>query len=159
MLLSNAKRNTILIAVVLFIGSMVLFAARAEAHDQQALVIAREIGDRRSEAADLGNLGIIYKDQGELLKAEDHHRQALVIHREIGDRLAEAQNLGNLGLIYEIQGNLAKAEDHQQQALAIAVGHGRLERDPVAHFLRDSFMELSPQFHNFAWHGWLSHVL
>ncbi len=57
---------------------------------EQALVIDREIGDRRGEGADLGNLGIAYADLGETRQAIEFYEQALVIAREIGDRRGEA---------------------------------------------------------------------
>ena len=64
-------------------------------HHKQALVISREIGDRRGEGADLGNLGLVYADLGEVQKAIGYYEQALVIAREIQDPhiadIAEAQ--------------------------------------------------------------------
>ena len=58
---------------------------------EQALKISREIGDRRGEGNDLGNLGIAYSDLGEPRKAIEYYEQALKIAKEIGDR----QNEGN----------------------------------------------------------------
>ena len=43
---------------------------------EQALAIAREIGDRRGEGADLGNLGNAYSDLGEPRKAIEFYEQA-----------------------------------------------------------------------------------
>ena len=50
---------------------------------EQALVIAREIGDRRGEGARLGNLGIAYARLGETRKAIDLFEQAIQIGQEI----------------------------------------------------------------------------
>ena len=67
---------------------------------EQALKISREIGDRRGEGIELGNLGIAYADLGEARKAIEFYEQALEIAREIGDRRGEGNHLGNLGRAY-----------------------------------------------------------
>ena len=54
---------------------------------EQALVISREIGDRRGEGADLGNLGTAYARLGQVEKAIEYHEQALVIGEEVKDPL------------------------------------------------------------------------
>ena len=69
-------------------------------HYQQALEIAREIGDRRGEGNCLGNLGNAYADLGQVEQAIQHYQQALEIAREIGDRRGEGHDLGNLGIAY-----------------------------------------------------------
>ena len=58
---------------------------------EQALTISREIGDRRGEGADLGNLGLAYADLGETRKAIEYYEQALAIAREIGDKQNEGE--------------------------------------------------------------------
>jgi len=63
--------------------------ARAIEYHEQALTIAREIGDRRGEGADLGNLGNAYSALGEVARAIEYYEQALTIAREIGDRRGE----------------------------------------------------------------------
>lgn len=91
----------------------------AEHHYARSLEASRRANSKAAQAAVLGNLGVIYHEQGDLAKAEDRHGQALAFSREIGDRLVEANALANLGHIYHGQGDLAKAEDHHHQALAI----------------------------------------
>ena len=59
---------------------------------EQALIIDREIGDRRYEGNSQGNLGNAYAALGEARKAIEFYEQALIIAREIGDRRGE----GNL---------------------------------------------------------------
>jgi tetratricopeptide (TPR) repeat protein len=49
----------------------------AEGHYRQALDASRQADHREGEAAALGNLGIVYYDQGDLKLAEDHYLQAL----------------------------------------------------------------------------------
>ena len=87
---------------------------------QQALAIYRQIKDRQSEGASLGNLGLAYLNLGRYEKAIDYERQSLAIAREIKDRQSEGKALGNLGLAYLNLGQYDKAIDYQRQLLAIA---------------------------------------
>jgi tetratricopeptide (TPR) repeat protein len=68
---------------------------------QQALAIARDIGDRQAEGACLGNLGSAFSDLGDEGQAIDYRQQSLSIARETGDRQVECHQLGNLGLSYQ----------------------------------------------------------
>ena len=67
---------------------------------EQALKIARKIGDRCGEGNHLGNMGLAYSHLGEPRKAIEYYEQALKIAREIGDRRGEGNHLGNMGLSY-----------------------------------------------------------
>jgi tetratricopeptide (TPR) repeat protein len=93
---------------------------KAIEYHEQALVILREIGDRRGEGSALGNLGLAYSDLGQVEKAIEYHNQALVIVREIGDRRGEGAVLGNLGNAYSALGQVEKAIEYHNQALEIA---------------------------------------
>lgn len=68
---------------------------------RKALVIAQEIGDRREEEADFGDLGNAYRDLGQVEKAIEYYRKALAIAQEIGDRRGEGLWLNNLGLAFQ----------------------------------------------------------
>ena len=70
-------------------------------------------------ASELGNLGLIYRSQGDLPRAEEHHRRALSMEEELGRKEGMAAQLGNLGLIYQTQGDLPRACQHWQQALTL----------------------------------------
>ncbi len=64
---------------------------KAIGYHEQALVISREIGDRRGEGSDLGNLGLAYAGVGEVEKAAALLQQAKVIGEQIGDpRIVQA---------------------------------------------------------------------
>ena len=93
---------------------------RAIDYYEQALAIAKEIGDRRGEGAWLGNLGLAYSDLGQVERAIDYYEQALAIAKEIGDRRNEGAWLGNLGLAYAALGQVERVIDYYEQALAIA---------------------------------------
>ncbi len=93
---------------------------RAIDFHQQALVISREIGDRRGEGNALGNLGIAYNSLGQYERAIDFLQQYLTIALEIGDRRGEGNALGNLGNAYFSLGQYERAIDFHQQNLTIA---------------------------------------
>jgi tetratricopeptide (TPR) repeat protein len=107
-------------------------AERAIEHLRQALAIARAIcaastpdssewkAARRGEGTVLGNLGIAYRDQGQVERAIRQYKQALKIDREIGDRRNEGALLGRLGLAYVDLGQAERAIERLRDALGIA---------------------------------------
>ena len=98
-------------------------------HFEQALAIAREVGDRQGEGITHGSLATLHYDQGRIPEALEHYHWALAIHREVGDRRFEGITLGNLAHLHHGQGRIQEALEDFQQALAIAreVGHRRSE--------------------------------
>ncbi len=87
---------------------------------EQALDIAREIGDRRSEEYQLVNLGNSFLELGNVHKAIEYHEQALAIARELGDRSGEVLDLDNIGLALLAMENYQKASDTFRQTIQIA---------------------------------------
>ncbi|MBC8449371.1 MAG: tetratricopeptide repeat protein [Chloroflexi bacterium] len=87
---------------------------------KRALIITREIGNRRNEGNLLGNLGIVYSDLGQVEQAIGYYQQALAISREVGDRRGEGNMLGIRGVAYRLLGQVERAIVHSQQALAIS---------------------------------------
>ena len=96
---------------------------------QQALTIAREIGDRRGEGNALDSLGLAYGTLGETHRAIEFFHQHLAVAREIGDRRGESNALGGLGWANHRLGEVRRAIEFHQQALAIAreIGDRRSE--------------------------------
>ncbi|MBD2354275.1 CHAT domain-containing protein [Tolypothrix sp. FACHB-123] len=86
---------------------------------QQALIIYRQIKDRKGEGNVLGNLGIAYDALGDYPTAIKYQQQSLAIARELQDKRGEGLSLGNLGLAYYGMGDYPKAIEYQQQSLAI----------------------------------------
>jgi tetratricopeptide (TPR) repeat protein len=93
---------------------------KAIASYEQALLIAREIGDRRGEGGALDDLGKACARLGQVEKAITFHERALLIAREIGHRQGEGTTLGNLGAAYVDLGQVEKAISFYEQALLIA---------------------------------------
>jgi tetratricopeptide (TPR) repeat protein len=87
---------------------------------EAALSSAREIGDRRSEGAALGNLGLAYADLGEARKAIEYYEGYLKIAHEIGDRQGEGNVLSGLGLAFAALGEARKAITYHEGHLEIA---------------------------------------
>jgi tetratricopeptide (TPR) repeat protein len=63
---------------------------------QQALVIAREVGDRVGKGNTLYSIGSMYHDREQYGQALEYYQQALVIAREVGDRGLEETVRANI---------------------------------------------------------------
>jgi tetratricopeptide (TPR) repeat protein len=86
---------------------------------EQALPIARDVGDRAGEATTLNNMGSVHWARGDLPAALDHYQQALPIRRDVGDRAGEAATLNNIGSVHQALGDQQGALNLYQQALPI----------------------------------------
>ncbi len=107
---------------------------RAIGYYEQAVAIAREIGDRRGEGIAIGNLGSAYKEINEVRRAIGYYEQGVVIAREIGDRRIEGAFLGNLGTAYTALGDVGRAIGYYEQHLTIACEIGDSSGEATASF-------------------------
>jgi len=87
---------------------------------EQALAVAREIGNRQMESNQLGSLGFDYRTLGQVEQSIGFHEQSLTIAREIGNRQAESVQLGNLGNAHRFLGRVELAIKFYKEALTIA---------------------------------------
>ncbi len=87
---------------------------------RNALVIDREIGDRRREATTLANIGTAWLSLGEWAEARTHLEEALTLARSIGHRAIEPFLLCNLSALAQSQDDDASALAHARAALAVA---------------------------------------
>jgi tetratricopeptide (TPR) repeat protein len=94
-------------------------------HYQEALAYVGD--DQQIQAAILGNIGLIYRDKGDLDQALRYHQEALKVHKEIGYLQGEASDLGNIGLIYRAKGDLDQALRYHQEALKVHKEIGYLQ--------------------------------
>jgi tetratricopeptide (TPR) repeat protein len=106
--------------VLVFIASMQDDLLLTLETNQQQLLIDRELGDRRFEAATLGNLGYAWLAFGERMQAQRHLEEGLRLMRAIGDRASEPYPLISLSQLAFWQGDDALALAHAQSALDIA---------------------------------------
>ena len=82
-------------------------------------IILSVIFDRKGEGRSLMNIGLIYKEEGDLDKALEYLKEALAIHQEIDHPLGAASSLSNIGAIYEDKGDLDEALKLLQKAKSI----------------------------------------
>ena len=78
--------------------------------DQQTLLINREIGNRRGEAAAFGFLGTSWLNLGVSGQARRHLEESLRLTRAIGDRASEPYPLIMLSLIALWEGDYVLAQ-------------------------------------------------
>jgi len=100
----------------------------------QSLTIAREIGYRYGEAAQLGYLGSGYDALGQTERAIETYQEALTITREIGYRYGEATHLGNIAGSYADLGQTQRAIELHKQALSIDLEIGDRYGEALDHF-------------------------
>ncbi|MGB5959257.1 MAG: tetratricopeptide repeat protein [Coleofasciculaceae cyanobacterium] len=84
-----------------------------------AIACAEKAANRAGVAHTLGNLGIVYANQGKWLEAISAYKQSLETKRELGDVHGEAQTLMNLGNVYRQQGKWTEAIASYEQSLQI----------------------------------------
>ncbi|MBC1218940.1 CHAT domain-containing protein [Nostoc sp. UCD121] len=70
---------------------------------QQALAMARELGDRSWEAVTFNNIGRIYQSQRKYPEALQSYQEALLINRELGDLVRLGKTYSNIGYLFDIQ--------------------------------------------------------
>jgi tetratricopeptide (TPR) repeat protein len=87
---------------------------------ESALEAARKLKDRIFEGYHLGNLGIVYKNLGEIHRAIEFQEQALSTSREVGDRVIEGNALDSIGNAYAKLGEIHRAIEFYEQALTIS---------------------------------------
>ncbi len=68
----------------------------------------------------INNIGLIYRDQGQIKEALEYYHRSLKIQEEIGDKIGIAYSLNNIGFIYSGQGQIQQALAYGQKSLAIA---------------------------------------
>lgn len=91
---------------------------------EQALVLARQQTDARSEAAALGALGNMHWSLGAIPEALAPMQAALALQVATGDRVAQGVTLGRIGNVHMRDGQLEAARTAYEQALAIHVEVG-----------------------------------
>jgi tetratricopeptide (TPR) repeat protein len=99
--------------------------AQAREVYEEALAIARELGNPRLEANLLNALGEVAGRSTHYQTAIDCFKAALAIDRDLGDRYLTGRKLANLGATYAAIGLFRRAERCLRKALELheAVGH------------------------------------
>jgi tetratricopeptide (TPR) repeat protein len=76
--------------------------------------------DRMTHGAVLGNLGLAYRNLGQVEEAIKYYEYGLAISRDLGDRYNEGNHLGNLGTAYSDLGQVEEAIKYYEDALVIS---------------------------------------
>ena len=105
--------------------------ASAIAHHEQALVLAREIGDRAAEAFALNNIGAQLSALGDFAAARPRFETSVDIARESGAPQYELFALHNLAQIQRLQLDSAAAMRSMEAVHALAREHGINQFLPV----------------------------
>ncbi len=85
---------------------------------REALAASRRAGWVRAEANNLGAIGVLRLQQGDLPAAAGSLHEAHILSRRLGDPVGEANALDNLGEVYLQWGRLPLATSHFRRALA-----------------------------------------
>ena len=92
---------------------------KAKEYLEKALEIRIEIGHKKGEAADYGNLGVTFQALGEYDKGKEYLERALAIRKKIGDRQGEASCYRNIGVVFQHAYEYDRAKEYYEEALAI----------------------------------------
>ncbi|HEX5717487.1 MAG TPA: CHAT domain-containing tetratricopeptide repeat protein [Thermoanaerobaculia bacterium] len=98
---------------------------------EEALALARALGDRRQELTFRSHSGDSLRLLGELTRAESTLNAALVLARELRDRNEEATVLNNLALLSRTRGDVHQAVGNYRQALALYRAQGEQGAEAV----------------------------
>lgn len=87
---------------------------------EEALTLARELGDERMIAGVLQPLGMAALGEGELSRAKAYSELGLELARRLGDRRELAGALNALAQVYRAEGALAAAQPLYEEAVMLA---------------------------------------
>ncbi|MBN2008463.1 CHAT domain-containing protein [candidate division KSB1 bacterium] len=108
-----------------FLGNMGMARSHAGklhegiAFEEQALMLARQIGEETEITRNINNLGVDYRNLGNYLKALQYFQEALAGAQALNDRVREGLALRNIGSAYRAMGDFHKALDYFNQALPV----------------------------------------
>lgn len=89
--------------------------------------LATKMGDKKADAASLGNLGNLFLTRGDLNRAEEAYKKSLAFNTELGRKEGMASTHGNLGVLYSQRGDFDRAKDAYEKGLALDIELGRKE--------------------------------
>ncbi len=84
-----------------------------------------ELSNKNGIARHLGNIGLVYWNQGDYPKALEYYFKALKMDEELGRKSGIARHLGNIGNVYKNQGDYPKALEYYFKALKMDEELGR----------------------------------
>lgn len=135
----DGLRNTVEVVRAEVALAMGWRSVEAAAH-QDDLAELREnlVAGEADVAASAGNLGLIYREYGELDEAEMMFRQQLDLATAAGDKDQQGHALGSLGLVCSDRDDLAQARVHWRQATDLFRELGSPRAGEIEGWLRDA---------------------
>ncbi|MEM6523447.1 MAG: tetratricopeptide repeat protein [Bacteroidota bacterium] len=97
---------------------------KADSLVKEALTLAKNIGDSSGIASSYNNIGLLYKNKGNLDEALVNYLTSAGIQERNNLKLKLANTLGNIGTIYSIEGQFSVALDYFRRAQNIFVDEG-----------------------------------
>jgi tetratricopeptide (TPR) repeat protein len=82
---------------------------KATGYTREALALATQIDDRKGMAASYNNLGVAYKNQGELDRSLEYYLLSLKIYESLNNKEGIATNKNNIGNIYTLKKDYGQA--------------------------------------------------
>ncbi len=86
---------------------------------EEALWLARRVGDTRAIAVSLGSLGVAFLDSGEHQRALSCYEEELEINRRIEDKSGIARSVGNIAVLLFYRGEYARAKPLLEESRAL----------------------------------------
>ena len=100
--------------------------SRALDYYLKALKMAEELGDKNGIARHLGNIGGVYKDQGDYPKAFEYSFKALKMDEKLGNKNLMAIVIASIGSLYTTTGKFKEAEQYLKRAITMNDSVGAL---------------------------------
>lgn len=103
----------------------IAYSLRNSAHDtalvyaNDALLLAKRLGDKKGEARAKMIIGIVAIYEGHYNAGLDAHIEAIELYQALGDKVQEAFLLNNIGYLYKAQGKIPIAKDYFLRSLEI----------------------------------------
>jgi diguanylate cyclase (GGDEF)-like protein len=115
-------------------------------HQQQALHLAKEIGDDVEAGRALAHLGTIYRDRGDFAQALDLQMQALALGEKTGDRIELTYR--NLALLYRELGDENTGRVYFEKAISAAEHTGEASHFATVYGSYSGFLNDNRDFVN-----------
>ena len=126
---ANLKADNFVILNLL--GSLYCRIGKLEEAEAACMKMFKLAKTDQEKAVSLGNLGIIYRTQGNFNKAIKNFEQSLSIHEELKDKNGIARDSGNLGIICKIKQEFDSALVYHNKSLANHQEAGNLEGQAI----------------------------
>jgi len=96
--------------------------------DETALQLAREIGNKKSEAIIEGNVGVFYAQVGDFPKALEYFNRKLAVVTKMNEKEEQVVTMVNIGGIFSWKGDNRQSLEWYKKALPLAEELGNLPR-------------------------------